>query len=146
MEYPPRKLIEMVRAGFRDEVLSSNSMWFCSSCYLCTVRCPRDIKPTDIMHALEILSLQRKKATKETSTPVMYQSFVDSIWKNGRVHEFGFMMNYYFKTNPLKALGMTGVALGLLTHGRMPILATKIKGTDELKAIMEKARALGGAR
>ena len=36
----------------RDDVLSSNTMWCCVSCYFCTTRCPQQIPITDIMYAL----------------------------------------------------------------------------------------------
>src|SRR4030042_90782 len=71
-DYPPRRVIAMVRAGLRDELLSSNSMWFCVSCYTCTVRCPRDIKPADIMHVLEVLATRNQLSTKQNRTPVMH--------------------------------------------------------------------------
>ena len=95
MEYPPRKIIAMIRAGMRDEVLSSNSMWFCLSCYMCTARCPRGVKPTELAHALESLANQQGFRIGGTSTPAMYRSFVGSIRGNGRVHEFGMMVKYY---------------------------------------------------
>ena len=56
MEYAPRKIIAMIRAEMRDEVLSSSSMWHCLSCYTCTVRCPRGVKPAELAHALEGLA------------------------------------------------------------------------------------------
>ncbi|MCK7469438.1 MAG: hypothetical protein MZU95_00560 [Desulfomicrobium escambiense] len=31
MDHGPRKMFSLIRAGFRDEVLSSNTIWFCSS-------------------------------------------------------------------------------------------------------------------
>ena len=40
MDNPPRKLLAMIRAGMREEVLASNTMWLCTSCYACTVQCP----------------------------------------------------------------------------------------------------------
>lgn len=146
MDYPPRKIIAMVRAEMRHEVLSSNSMWFCASCYLCTVRCPRGIKPTELMHILECLAIEHGLATNRTRTPEMYKSFVESIRSNGRVHELGMMLRYYLRTrtNPFSLLGMMPIALGLFSRGRMPLTARKIKGRAELKAILEKARALGG--
>jgi len=143
-EYPPRKIIAMVRSGLRDDVLSSNSIWFCVSCYLCTARCPRDIKPANIMHALESLAL--KEGYKPPSrTPIMYRSFVDSIEGNGRVYELGFMLKYYLRTNPLAAIKMLPMALSLLSHGRMPLMPEKVKGKGEVKTTLEKVRA-GGAQ
>ena len=97
MEYPCRQIIAMVRAGLREEVLSSDSMWFCCSCYLCTVRCPRGLKPTELMHALECLAVRHGLSSKQTPTPVMYRTFVDSIKGNGRVHELGFMVRFYIR-------------------------------------------------
>ncbi len=101
MEYPPRKVIAMIRADMRDEVLSTNSMWHCVSCYMCYDRCPRGVKPTEIAHALESLAVKYGYKTKGTHNPVMYRSFVGSIKSRGRVHEFSMMLQYYLATNPL---------------------------------------------
>jgi len=145
-DYPPRQVIAMVRAGFREEVLSSNSMWFCASCYTCTVRCPRDIKPADIMHALEVISVRSGLSTKDSRTPVMYRCFMDSAKSNGRVYELGMMIKLFLKTNPFAAIKLAPVGLGLLLHGRMPLKPTRIKGAKELQTILDKARALEGAK
>lgn len=160
MDYPPRKAIHLIRSGMQDTVLASNSMWYCASCYLCTVRCPREIKITDLMHALESLAVRHGVATVRTRTPVMYRTFVDSIKSNGRVHEFSFTMRYYLRNlrsylptraeplKPLKAfelLGMLPIAWGLFSHGRLPLRPSKIKGTKELTAIITKAQSMGGA-
>jgi heterodisulfide reductase subunit C len=145
-DYPPRRVIAMVRAGLREELLSSNSMWFCASCYTCTVRCPRDIKPADIMHALEVLAVRSGLSTKQSRTPVMYQCFVDSANSNGRVYELGMMIKLFLKTNPFAALKLAPVGMGLFFHGRMPLKPTRIKGIKEFKAIMDKAKKLGGGK
>jgi len=145
-DYPPRRAIAMVRAGLREELLSSNSMWFCASCYTCTVRCPRDIKPADIMHALEVLAVRSGLSTKHSRTPVMYQCFVDSAKGNGRVYELGMMIKLFLKTNPFAALKLASVGMGLFLHGRLPLQPTRIKGMKDFKAIMDKARKLGGGK
>jgi len=140
MDHTPRKLIAMARAGMREEVLSSNSMWLCASCYLCTVRCPREIKMTDLMPVRQHLSSAR------TLTPAMYRSFSDFVYSIGNVPEMGFMIWFYFLTNPLRALKMTPLALRLLTHGRLSIKARRLKPEAEhqLRAIFDKAEELGG--
>ena len=138
MEYPPRKLIALIRAGMRDEVLSSNSMWFCLSCHLCGCRCPRGVKPTDLAHALESLATQHGFRAKGTRTPAMYHSFVDSIQRNGRVHEFGMMLKYYLTTNPLAALKILPVGLKLFLHKRMPLMPKKVQGRERLSKVIQK--------
>jgi len=147
MEHTPSQLIAMARAGMKGEVLSSNSMWYCLSCYLCTVRCPRGIKITDLMHALESLSVRHGVGHGRTLTPAMYRSFNDFVYSLGSLPEFGFMTWFYMLTNPLRALRMIPVALGLLRHGRLSIKARRLtpEGTNQLKAILNKAESLGGA-
>ena len=144
-EYPPRKVIAMVRSGMRDEVLSSGSMWYCVSCYLCSVRCPRDIKPADIMHAIETIAVQ-EGYKPPSRTPVMYQSFVDSIKSDGRINEMKFMMKYFLKTNPFAAFKMIPVGLSMFTHGRFTLMPKKVKGRKEVQTILKKAKEMGGAK
>jgi len=140
MEYPPRKMIALIRAGMRDRVLASSSMWNCLSCYMCTVRCPRGVKPTELAHALESLAEKQGYKVRGTNTPTMYRSFVDSIKGNGRVHEFGMMLKYYLTTNPLAALKMLTVDLALFLHKRMPLLPKKVKGKEDLSLMLRKFR------
>jgi len=144
MEYPPRKIIAMIRAGMREEVLSSNSMWHCLSCYLCYERCPRGVKPTEIAHALESLSIKYGYRAKGTTNPIMYRNFVASIKNNGRVHEFGTMIKYYMVTNPITALKMLPVAAKLLLHGRMPLMPESTKGRADLAKITGKFHEIRG--
>ena len=146
MEYPPRKIIALIRAGMRDEVLASGSMWHCLSCYMCTVRCPRGVKPTELAHALESLAEKEGVKVKGTSTPAMYRSFVESIRSHGRVHELGMMIKYYLRTNPLAALSLAMVAMQLFLHRRMPLLPKKVKGKEELSLILQRFRETGGSR
>jgi len=121
-------------------------MWHCLSCYFCTVRCPRNVKPTELFHILEHLANQHGYKAKETRTPAMYRSFISSIKGNGRVHEFGMMFKYYLTTNPLAALKVLPVGLQLFSHKRLPLLPKKIKGKDDLSKIIQKFREVRGSQ
>jgi heterodisulfide reductase subunit C len=145
MDYSPRKIIALIRAGNRNQVLGSNSMGVCASCYLCTVRCPREVKITELMHALECLATRHELTSAKTATPMMHRFFVDIIKRNGRAHEFGLMLRFYLRTNPFAAIKMLPMALKLLLHGRMPLRARRIKGTEQLKVIIHEAQIMGGA-
>ena len=152
MDYSPRQTIALIRSGRSHDVLTGNSMWVCASCYLCTVRCPKEVKITELMHALERLSVHHDLISRRTSTPTMYRAFVDSIKSNGRVHELGMMLKFYLSTiltgriNPFATIKMLPPALGLLIHGRMSIKPTKIKGNEQVKAMVKRAQALGGVK
>jgi len=152
MDNSLRRTIALIRASRRDEVLKSNTMWVCASCYLCTVRCPKEVKITELMHTLERLANYHRLTTNRTTTGDMYHAFTNSIKSYGRVHEVGMMMKYYLpailrgKINPFSLVPMLPVALNLQLHGRMTITPKKIKGAEQIKTIVEKAKALGGAK
>ena len=150
MEYPPRRIIAMIRAGLREEVLASSSMWFCLSCYTCTARCPRGVKPTELAHALESLATREGFRVRGTTTPAMYRSFVGSIGANGRVHEFGMMVRYYLSiipsliSHPVATIRMAPLGLQLVRHRRLPLRPKRIKGRDELSRIIRKFHEVRG--
>jgi len=148
MDYTPRQLIAMARAGMENEVLSSHAPWLCLSCYLCTVRCPRGIKPTDLMHSFECMAVRRNISSGRTYTPKMYRSFTDFVYSLGNVPEMSFMVWYYLLTNPLRSLKMLPQALSLFKRGRLSIKAKRMKPEAEaqLKKILDKAEmiAIGG--
>jgi heterodisulfide reductase subunit C len=145
MEHTPSELIAMARAGMKKEVLSSNAMWYCLSCYMCTVRCPRGIKQTALMHAFESLSIKEGLVHTKTLTPTMYRLF-NHYCSLGNLPELWFMTRFYLVTNPLRAWRMIPVALDLLKRGRLSIKSRKLspEGQNQLKAILSKAESLGG--
>ncbi|MHA1746685.1 MAG: CoB--CoM heterodisulfide reductase subunit C [Promethearchaeota archaeon] len=53
-----RQIIRRIALGL-DEVLSSDDIWLCSTCYTCYERCPRSIPVTDVIIKLRNLATQR---------------------------------------------------------------------------------------
>ncbi len=49
MEYPPRRIIGMLRAGMLEEVFESDSLLNCVTCYACMAKCPRGIRLTEVL-------------------------------------------------------------------------------------------------
>jgi Fe-S oxidoreductase len=49
MEFPPRRIINMLRRGRIEEVYKSDSMLRCVACYACMAKCPRGIRLSDIL-------------------------------------------------------------------------------------------------
>ena len=46
MDYPPGRMISYLRADLFDQVLKSDTLWLCVSCYACTQVCPSKIPVT----------------------------------------------------------------------------------------------------
>jgi Fe-S oxidoreductase len=59
MDYGPGHILHMIQLGIEDEVLRSRGIWLCTACYLCTSRCPREVKITETMIGLRSLALAR---------------------------------------------------------------------------------------
>jgi len=47
-KYKPHQLIRMILLGMREEVLSSEEIWLCLTCFECQERCPQNVRVTDI--------------------------------------------------------------------------------------------------
>ena len=58
MDLLPSTVMRLVQLGV-EEVLNSGTMWVCSSCFTCTVRCPRGIDVSRVMEALRQMVLRR---------------------------------------------------------------------------------------
>ena len=95
-EHPPQEIFMMIRAGKRKEVLSSSSMWMCTSCYSCISRCPRGLPITHIMHGLAHYAKRLGLAPKEQPTARFAQKFWDNLRKKGRVNELTLGIAMYF--------------------------------------------------
>jgi len=143
MDYAPRKIFAMIRAGMKDEVLHSNTIWYCSSCYSCYVRCPKEIKITDIMYGLKRMALKEGKISKGRKPSILSKNFVGLINKYGRNHETELMTRYIFQAEPFNALQFAPQGWYLFSNGRLPILPHKINNIKQLKKIIEKAEELG---
>jgi heterodisulfide reductase subunit C len=141
MDHTPRALFAMIRAGMRDDVLSSNTPWVCVSCYNCVVRCPQNVKITEIMYALKSMAI-REKRYKDAKAPDFSMTFVDMVDQYGRSYEFGLATRHYLKHFPMRLPGMSSMGLGMLSRKRMTMSPRKIQGLDQMQAILAKAREL----
>ena len=128
MDHTPRKIIAMTRAGFRDEVLSSNTIWLCSSCYSCTVECPKEIKITEIMYVLKRRAIERKVYPRKFPIPVLAQEFFKSVLSTGRSNEGRTVARVWLKTNPMQMLANAALGLKLMRRGRMTMKKERMTG------------------
>jgi quinone-modifying oxidoreductase subunit QmoC len=160
-EHPPQEIFMMIRAGKREEVLTSSSMWMCTSCYNCIVRCPRELPITHIMHGLAHYAERLGLAPKAQPTRKFALKFWENIEKHGRVNEPELGIHLYFMNGfneGIKtSLKMKDVGLGMMRTKRFAPLALGslvgvnvghkgIEGKADLKKIIAKAKELEAAR
>lgn len=154
--HPPQEIFMMIRANKREEVLSSSSMWLCTSCYNCIVRCPREIPITHIMHGLASYAQRLGLAPKEQPTRKFGLIFWDNLAKSGRVNESVLGVKLYFmngfKEGVKTSLKMAPVGWNMTRTKRfnpfalLPFLHKGCKQRKDIRAILNKAKELEEAR
>jgi quinone-modifying oxidoreductase subunit QmoC len=145
MEHTPRQLFAMIRAGMREAALSSNTPWFCVSCYHCVVRCPQDVHIADVMYTLKSMAV-REKRYRNATAPDFSQTFVDMVETYGRSFELGLATRHYLKHFPLRLPGLAPKGLGMLRKGRMQFKPRRIEGIAQLTAILTRAKEVEAAQ
>ena len=144
MDHTPRTLFAMIAAGMREDVLKSNTPWFCVSCYYCMVRCPQDIHITDIMYTLKRMAIEEGyfRESSASEAPDFSETFIDYVEHYGRSFELGLATRYHLKHHPLGMFKMAGMGLNMLLKGRMDLKPNRIQNLDQLQAILSKAKEL----
>jgi heterodisulfide reductase subunit C len=76
-KYRPRKLIQKILLGKREEVLRSEQPWFCMTCRMCEENCQEGVSPAEIFHAVRVI------ATREGHVPNVFSKTVDTVLSDG---------------------------------------------------------------
>lgn len=69
--YRVRKLVRMAQLDMKDEIINSEELWMCSTCYTCVERCPRRVPIVDVVIALRNMAVAEghiKAPHKKTAT------------------------------------------------------------------------------
>ncbi len=119
MDLSPRRVMALVREGFRDEALASQTVWLCASCYGCSASCPQKIGVADVMYALKREALSRGIYPKRMPVPVLAQEFCKMVAQRGRSSEFWLVLRLALRTNPLALFQLAGLGWSLMRTGRL---------------------------
>ena len=146
MDYTPRKLIGMVREGFKEEVITSFAIWLCASCYECTVRCPSGIGVTEVMYALKRIAIREGIYPRRFPVPVLAKEFLKMLKGSGRTNEFWLVLRVLLKTAPLKLLTSWPLGLRLWQRGRLCLGSTRIPkpASEDLRRMLEVIESSSG--
>jgi quinone-modifying oxidoreductase subunit QmoC len=153
-EHPPQEIFMMIRAGKREAVLSSDSMWMCTSCYNCIARCPRGLPITHIMHGLAHYAQRLGLVPKNQPTQKFAKLFWQNLNKKGRVNELKLGLSLYFMNGfgegVKTSLKMKNIGLGMLKTKRMAVSEAfgghGVKDLSGFQKIIKKAHELEDAR
>jgi heterodisulfide reductase subunit C len=144
MDYTPRRLIGLINANYKEDVLKSNTFWYCASCYHCTVRCPRDIDIAGLMYALKRYSMWKNQYQEGLIGPTFSETFVKSIINTGRMYEPILATTYLFSMGVQEFITEAQTSTMLMLKGRIPLLPPRIKRLKNFKRMVGRILPLGG--
>lgn len=145
MDYTPRQIVGMVNLGMRNEVLKSNAIWVCSSCYTCTTRCPRGVEITKVMAALKSIAIKSGVEPKNKKAPAFYKTFVEVAGTYGRLFEPLFFLKFALKSEDSLAGSIARLlkdapfGLELTKKGKFAFMPSRVKNMQQVKKIYEIA-------
>jgi len=145
MDLSPRRMWRMVQLGMTEEVLRSKSIWLCSLCYNCHVRCPRGIPLTETITRLKELAIERGIVSSPQSG-AFYRTFADVMRRYGRMREVEFMARYFLASSPLAALGFARLGLTMLARGKIGLELPRLGGEGRLDRLFARVAELEGKR
>ncbi len=132
MDYTPRELVRMIQLGLKQEVLNSNTIWICTTCFSCSVRCPRGIRPTELMEALKPIAIAEGIKNRNAEFDTV---FSDVVRKNGRASEFLLISRYSLKEPAM--IKQAAFGLSLISKGKFPLSIDKMEDAHQLEAIFK---------
>jgi Fe-S oxidoreductase len=136
MDHTPRRLIGMINAGLREEVLDSNTYWVCASCYACSERCPKHIQPSELMYVLKRYSIWKNRYRNDLVGP--------DFLRTGTSYEPGYAPAFIFEGGVPGMLREMQMGMKLLAKGRIPLIPSRVKRLENFRRMLSRIVPLEG--
>ena len=82
LELEPHKMVALLKRGLIDEMINSDVIWTCMSCFKCRERCPQKVAPVEILFALKNMAVASGK-----QIPGNYTAMLQSVLSTGLLQE-----------------------------------------------------------
>lgn len=134
MDYTPREIVRMIQLGLKEEILKCNTIWICTTCFSCSVRCPRGIRPTELMETLKPIAIAEGVNNDYSRFDKV---FSEIIKKTGRASEFLLISKFSVSSfeRIKESIKQAPFGLNLVKKGKFPLTIDKMEDNSELKAI-----------
>jgi len=139
-DYTPNEIMRLIQYGAREAVLKSRTIWLCTSCETCGLRCPNGIRMAEVMDTLKQMAVARGIVPDGEISPLFHNLFLNEIRSTGRVQETMLMLKYRLKTGGLLADAKLGWQL--FRRGKLP-LVPRLKKDLAVRRIFELAGGRG---
>jgi heterodisulfide reductase subunit C len=105
LELEPHKIVALLKRGLIDEMVNSEVIWTCMSCFKCRERCPQKVAPVEILFALKNMAVASGK-----QIPGNYTAMLQSILTIGLVQDVKSVTTHDNKTKNRSELGLPEIS------------------------------------
>ncbi len=82
LELEPHKIVALLKRGLINELVNSDVIWTCMTCFKCRERCPQRVAPVEILFALKNMAVASGK-----QIPGKYTGMLQSILSIGLIQD-----------------------------------------------------------
>ena len=93
LELEPHKIVALLKRGLIDEMVNSDIIWTCMSCFKCRERCPQKVTPVEILFALKNMAVASGK-----QIPGNYTAMLQSVLSIGLLQDVKSITTSHGKT------------------------------------------------
>ena len=105
LELEPHKIVALLKRGLIDEMVNSEVIWTCMSCFKCRERCPQKVAPVDVLFALKNMAVSSGK-----QIPGNYTAMLQSVLGIGLLQDVKSVTTRDNKTKSRTDLGLPEVS------------------------------------
>ena len=105
LELEPHKIVALLKRGLIDEMVNSDVIWTCMSCFKCWERCPQKVAPVEILIALKNMAVASGK-----QIPGKYTAMLQSVLSIGLIQDVQEVPTHEGKTMKRDALGLPSLS------------------------------------
>ena len=105
LELEPHKIIALLKRGLIDEMINSEVIWTCMSCFKCRERCPQKVAPVEVLFALKNMAVASGK-----QIPGNYTGWLQSVLSIGLLQDIKNVMTKDNKTVTRSSLGLPEIS------------------------------------
>ena len=105
LELEPHKVVALLKRGLIDELVNSDVIWTCMSCFKCRERCPQKVAPVEILFALKNMAVASGK-----QIPGKYTAMLQSVLSIGLIQDVQSVPTRDNKTKKRDDLGLPKIS------------------------------------
>lgn len=105
LELEPHKIVALTKRGLIDEMVNSEVIWTCMSCFKCWERCPQKVAPVEILNSLKNMAV-----AKGQQIPGKYTAMLQSVLSMGLIQDIQDVPTKGNKTVKREALGLPAIS------------------------------------